>query len=52
MDARELTKRYYDILERLEDLKKEVDYIHQEQEKQRMILEDLKIDIKMLEGQK
>ena len=49
MDARELTKRYYDLNNTVFELKKEVEYLTQKAAKLRMIVEYLKIDVKMLE---
>jgi regulator of replication initiation timing len=50
MDARELTKTYNDLRNDVIELKKQVDYLTQENEKLRMIVEDLRIDIKMMGG--
>ena len=49
MDARELTKKYNDLSNTVIELKKEVEYLTQENTKLRMIVEDLKIDVQMLE---
>ena len=52
MDAKELTKKYYDLENRYTETKKQVEYLTQEFEKQRLIIEDMKIDLKMLEHAK
>lgn len=52
MNAQELTEKYLKDHQRLSDLEKEVEYLKQEYEKQRMILNDALIDIKMLQSRK
>ena len=52
MDARELTEKYHKMSADISELKKQVEYLTLETQKQRMLLEDLKIDIKMMEGKK
>lgn len=49
MDARELTKVYEQIRSEQQDMKRTVDYLEQEAAKLRMIVEDLKIEVQMLE---
>lgn len=48
MNAVELTKIVNNQQNRIIELEKEVKYMNQEFEKQRIIVEDLKIDIQML----
>ena len=48
MNAVELTKVVNDQQNRIIELEKEVKYLSQEFEKQRMIIEDLKVDVQML----
>lgn len=52
MDARELTKKYWELSNLVDDLKKKVEFLEQENSKLRMLTEDLKIDVKMLQGGK
>jgi len=49
MDARELTKVYEQIRSEQQDMKRTVDYLEQECAKLRRIVEDLKIDVKMMQ---
>ena len=48
MDAKELTKRYHDMENRVIHLERENEYLRQEFEKQRLIIDDMKTDVKML----
>ena len=48
MNAIELTKAHNDLTNRVIELEKQVKYLTQELEKQRLITEDLKVDVKML----
>lgn len=52
MDARELTNKYMDMSNELFQTKKQVEYLTQEFEKLRLLVDDMKIDIKMMEGAK
>ncbi len=49
MDARELTKMFYQSQDRIIELEKQVSFLMQELEKQRVLMSDLQIDVKMLE---
>lgn len=49
MDAKELTKRHYDLEGRVVELEKMVEYLNQEFQKQRMFIKDMEADIKGLE---
>ena len=49
MDARELTKKYYDLNNQVAELIKKVDYLEQENAKLRLQVNDLMIDVKMLQ---
>lgn len=49
MDARELTKKYYDLNNQIIELSKKVEFLEQENSKLRMQVDDLKIDVKMLQ---
>ena len=49
MDARELTKKVQEQENRIFVLEKQVEYLTQEFQKQRLILDDMNIDIKMLQ---
>jgi len=49
MDARELTKKYYDLDKQVAELIKKVDYLEQENAKLRLQVNDLMIDVKMLQ---
>jgi regulator of replication initiation timing len=48
MDARELTKKYYEMSNKLTDAIKDIEFLKSENEKLRMKLDDLSIDVKML----
>lgn len=50
MDA--LTKKHMDLSNELFQTKKQVEFLTQEVEKLRLLVEDMKIDIKMVEGTK
>ena len=52
MDARELTKEYTRLSNELFTTKKQVEYLTQEMEKLRMLVDDMKIDVQMLSRQK
>lgn len=49
MDARELTKKYMDVSNELFTTKKQVKYLTQEVEKLRMIVDDMKVDVQMMQ---
>lgn len=49
MDARELTKKYTVIENELFQTKKQLEFLTQEYEKLRMIVDDLKIDVQMMQ---
>ena len=49
MDARELTKKYENLSNRTRELEKQVEFLTQEMEHQRIILGDMKIDVQMLQ---
>lgn len=48
MDAKELTKKVQDQENRIFKLEKQVEYLTQEYEKQRLLMQDMSIDVKML----
>ena len=52
MDARELTEKYWALENEVAKLKKEVEYLKDEIQKLRMLTEDMKIDLLMLERSK
>lgn len=52
MDARELTEKYYKMSTDITELKKQMEYVLTETEKLRVLMDDLKIDIKMMEGKR
>ena len=52
MDARELTKEYIKLSNDLFTTMKQVEYLTQEMEKLRMLVDDMKIDVQMLSRQK
>lgn len=52
MDAKELTQKYYALTNEFVEVKKQVEFLTQEFEKQRLIIEDMKIDVQMLSRQK
>ena len=49
MNAKELTKIVNEQSNRIIELEKDVNYLKQEFEKQRMFIDDLKIDVQMLD---
>lgn len=49
MDAKELTKKVTEQENRIFVLEKQVEYLTQEFQKQRLILDDMSIDVKMLQ---
>lgn len=49
MNAKELTKVVNEQSNRIIELEKDMEYLKQEFKKQRMFIDDLKIDVKMLE---
>jgi hypothetical protein len=49
MDARELTKKYIDMSNELFQTKKQVECLTQEFEKLRLLVEDMKIDVQMMQ---
>lgn len=49
MDARELTKKVTEQENRIFVLEKQVEYLTQEFQKQRLIIDDMQIDVKMLQ---
>ena len=51
-DARELTKQMENTRERLSLAEKELEYLKQEFEKQRLIISDMQIDVKMLQNRR
>lgn len=48
MDAKELTKKYYDLENRYTETKKQVEFLTQEFEKLRLLVDDLRIDVAMV----
>lgn len=52
MDAKELTILVGKQADRIRKLENQVDYLTQEFEKQRMFIDDLKIDVQMLQGRR
>ena len=52
MDARELTKKVTDQENRIFILEKQVEYLTQEFQKQRLHLDDMRIDVQMLQGRR
>lgn len=48
MDARELTKRCYALENEVMELKKEIKYLTQEMEKQRLKMSDMEMELKQL----
>lgn len=48
MDARELTKRCHALENEVMELKKEIKYLTQEMEKQRLKMSDMEMDLKQL----
>lgn len=49
MDARELTKKYTDMSNELFQTKKQVEFLTQEIEKLRLLVDDMKIDVQMIQ---
>lgn len=52
MGARELTKEYTRLSNELFTTRKQVEYLTQELEKLRMLVDDMKIDVQMLSRQR
>ena len=52
MDARELTKKVTDQENRIYHLEKEVEFLSQELQKQRLLLNDLDIDVHMFQNRR
>ena len=52
MDARELTKEYTRLSNDLFTTMKQVEYLTQEMEKMRMLVDDMKIDVKMMQRER
>ena len=48
MNAKELTDKYFTLKYQNDDFEKRIDYLEQENIKLRRIIEDMKIDIKMM----
>lgn len=48
-DARELTKLMEDTRDRVRELEKQVEYLTQELEKQRILMDDMKVDVQMMQ---
>lgn len=48
MDARELTKMFHKLEYEIFDLKKKIDVLEQENAIRKLVVEDLKIDVAML----
>ena len=48
-DAKELTKLMEDTRDRVRELEKQVEYLTQEYEKQRLIMDDMKVDVQMMQ---
>lgn len=49
MDARELTKKVIDQENRIFKLERQVDFLTQEYEKQRLLMDDLRIEVQMMQ---
>ena len=49
MDAKELTKKVQDQENRIFKLEKQVDFLTQEYEKQRLLMDDLRIEVQMMQ---
>lgn len=49
MDARELTREYNRLSDKMNEAEKQLSYQSQEIEKLRMLLEDLRIDVAMIQ---
>ena len=52
MDAKELTKKYFEEKYRADELEKKVGFLEQEVSKQRLLLDDLRIDVQMIMNSK
>ena len=52
MDARELTKKMYEQENTINNHEKRIEYLEQELAKLRMLMDDMKIDLKMMQGRK
>lgn len=52
MNANELTARYNEIIKRVKELENIVNWLEQESEKQRLLLDDISIDVQMLQGRR
>ena len=50
MDARELTKKVYELENIIYDLRKRIEYLEDINRKLEMYVDDLQIDVKMLEN--
>ena len=50
MDAKELTKKFYELENKNYDLNKRVEYLEQQLSKMTMLLDDLRVDFKMFEN--
>lgn len=48
-DAKELTKLMEDTRDRVRVLEKQVEYLTQEFEKQRLLMDDMKVDVQMMQ---
>lgn len=48
MDARELTKKYQTLSNEFFEKKKQIEYLTEEVQKLRMLVDDLKIDVAMI----
>ena len=48
MDARELTDKYYRLSTEISELKRQVTHLTMETEKLRVLMDDLKVDVKMM----
>ena len=52
MDARELTEKYYKMSTDITELKRQMEHVLSETEKLRVLMDDLRIDVKMMEGKR
>ena len=48
-DAKELTKLMEDTRNRVRELEKQVEFLTQELEKQRILIDDMKVDVQMMQ---
>ena len=48
-DAKELTKLMEDTRDQMKELEKQVEFLTQEFEKQRLLMDDLKVDVQMMQ---